>query len=189
MFHSTQRLDSKKGKPLDQLLLGAVALSLTAAGLSMGYSHFHFLRIQADAEADSGGYKVGELFGRPELLSTTIDLSLVVWIDSRCGACQKSGGFYSRLASISTAVHLVIAAPGPRVQLDSYLDQYAIGIASRFTFDDQTDLQSLGRVPSLSLVGKDRVVKKRWRGLLTPEQEREVFSTIAGERKGLPLIH
>lgn len=166
-------------RPVDKYLVRIAVVASIAAATSLAYGAVHSSRLQRQIDARSGGYKPGDQFGQPQLMSASADATLVIWIDPRCGACQASAEFYRELSSRSFRTHLAVAAPEPRSTLDAFMREHAIQIASRFTFDEQSARQ-LGNVPSLTLTGRDGVVLKRWRGLLDRARQQEVLETLVG---------
>lgn len=170
--------NARLSRPSDRLLARVALVSIAAAALSLTYSALHARRLVAETETRSGGYKVGQAFGYPAMISASADSTLVVWVDPRCGACQASVGFYKTLATMGTAVSMAIAAPEPRKSFEDFLNTNEITIAQRYTFSGEETLRKLGNVPSLTLVGRDGVVQRRWHGRLSESQMREVVSML-----------
>ena len=169
----------------DRLLRWSAVIACITAIASVAYASRSAQRARAEADASAGGYRVGEMFDHMELLSADSLQTLVIWLDPRCGACEVSAGFYRDLVgkSIARAVHVAVAAPEPRPRLDAFLLQHSIHPKSVFTFEGEPTLRRFGLVPAVMLVERSGVVRRRWVGRLTLEQEREVFEALTTSRK------
>jgi hypothetical protein len=106
--------------------------------------------------------------------------TLVLAISTTCHFCAESAPFYRRLGETIKDVKLVAVLPQPVPEAQQYL-----GLA-RVHVDEvrQIPLSTVGvrATPTLLLVSDAGVVTDIWMGKLQPEQETQVFTTLAGTK-------
>lgn len=103
--------------------------------------------------------------------------TLVLVLSQECGFCQDSMPFYERLTSIENeAVQIVVAAPPSEPEIAAYLTSEGVE-PDALVFTGLDSLPVPG-TPSLLAVDPSGLITHAWIGLLGPEREEDVLSTL-----------
>ncbi|CAN5877488.1 hypothetical protein BH18ACI5_BH18ACI5_03780 [soil metagenome] len=131
--------------------LAAVLLAMGSVGWSVRSRH----RPQT--------YATGDRFDEvPNLDLTASPSTLLIWVDSRCGACTASMPFYQRLAAHRYRMPIVVIGRQPAQVLEDYLATFGVRPAQVISVGD-LPLKFRG-TPTVVLVGKDSIVRSVWYG-------------------------
>lgn len=111
-------------------------------------------------------------------LAPTQSRAVVLWIDSRCGACLKSFDFYKRLTELPGRPDIIIMGPGSVVDLGRLITDN--GILARRVVGVQAaqSWRRLGRTPTVFLIDDSGTIEHRWSGRLPTDQEQDVLATV-----------
>jgi peroxiredoxin len=133
------------------------------------------------AHSDSG-YRAGErLEALPGVDLKGAKRTLILFLKTTCQFCSKSTPFYKELGQLarnrSGQIRLVAMGPDAEADLRAFLEAHGVAI-------DTVVSVSLTRTrvpgtPTLVLIDDRGVVLNQWVGLLAPEQQEQVISTLS----------
>jgi hypothetical protein len=140
---------------LDAALNGGAGLCLALAVFGVGW--------RIASERPPAQYRVGMRFANvPGLNLGASPVTLIVWINTQCGACSASMPFYNRLISDLRGMRIVVMSREPVDVLTTYLQSYGVHPAQAVSVGSQS-LLFVG-TPTLALVGSDSIVRGVWFG-------------------------
>jgi len=149
---------------LDTMLNCAAATALALATASVVWS----LSLRQAA----AGYQEGDLFDQvAEVSFQGAPKTLVVWVDTTCGACTESMPFYRELTRQRHRARFVVIGREPVQIMRDYLAQHAVQPDQIVTVGNRA-LKFRG-APTLLLVGPDSIVRTTWFGRLDSADDKQ----------------
>lgn len=123
-------------------------------------------------------YATGDRFASIEDLNLAVaPATLILWVNSRCGACTASMSFYRRLTAQPHRTRIVVMGRESVQRLRDYLAQFDVRPAQVISSDDPR-LKFAG-TPTLALLGADSVVRSVWFGRRqTVTEELEIIRSL-----------
>ena len=103
--------------------------------------------------------------------------TLILALSRNCHFCTESAPFYKQLSQSKGNTHLVALLPQSVEEGREYLEHLGVSVDQVKQFS----LEEIGvsGTPTLLLVDTSGVIKNRWVGKLSPEQEATVLSVLA----------
>lgn len=118
----------------------------------------------------------GDAISLPGIDWSAAQATIVLALSTTCPYCAASTPFYRQLAEKGAALGtpIIVTMDEPESAARQYLQRFNVPLDVVV----RADLASLRipRVPMLLVVNSSGVVSKTWQGVLTPEQEAEVFA-------------
>jgi len=145
----------------------SAAVGVLLAGASLVWS------ISEGSTRATPGYKIGETFSSGDTVQFDgAPVTLVIWLQSQCGACQDSVDFYRRLTAHSRA-RVIVMSPEPADRLQKFLDAASIRPKQAVSTNGQWNRFKV--TPTLLLVGSDSAVRKVWDGRIRRASDEEAI--------------
>lgn len=170
-------------KAVDPLLNGAIVLFSVLIIVASVRSHY-FHPTAAVVRPNPPLNRVGERVAFQGVDFSKSDQTLLLFLNTQCGYCQKSEPFYRRLSHEVTdhqELRLIAVFPQSPEKSKKYLDDAGIAL------DDvrqpvSSDVVVKG-TPTLLLVNREGIATKEWVGFLSPAEESDVLLLLGGKRE------
>jgi hypothetical protein len=160
-------------------------LTLLIALLAVVFLIRGYLRPLVEPSLPQGPH-VGSQVNLPGVNRAANESTLVLALQVGCHWCESSAGFYRDLIRSNSkgAVHLLAVLPQPIQQDQQFLRSLSLELQDV----RQVNLATLNvyATPTLLLLGGDGRIKKVWMGMLSPDGEADVFSTLGLARVQAP---
>jgi hypothetical protein len=156
--------------PVDNWLMRIAGVSLFMAAAAVSWNVL-------SAPKSPRGYRAGDRLHAIEGIRNVAQPSLLIWLDSRCGACNLSTKLYRQLTASDVTIPVIVAGPEAREPLEKFLA--GNDIHPRLTVPTNGEWYAFKGTPTILLLDSGGIVQRVWYGQITdPLVEGELMSIV-----------
>jgi len=140
-----------------------------------------------NASSGAAPLPVGSPVVLPNMPWASNRTTLLFVLQTNCPFCEASVGFYRDLLGANSGTfHPVAVFPEPATEGAEFLRARSLNVAD-VRFGNLSRLHVTG-TPTLMLVGSDGLIQASWIGMLTRQQELDVFDRLHLQHASLPSL-